>query len=164
MARNSLFPAVGNAAAKPPPRQANQARWPAGGARIRAISLYFPVDQGIGAQRRVRAGLPAPPTSLLWQRLPARTRVQPEKSPRFRGVLAVKPSLIRTGDCGFRAWKTAQPVFFSVAKLGGSVSLPIRLSEGRGSADPRLRMMQALSRVSPLGRSSERVYSWGPVK
>ena len=51
-------------------------------------SLYFLADQGIGAQRRVRAGLPSPPTSLLLQRLPARTRAQPEKSPRFRGVLA----------------------------------------------------------------------------
>ena len=51
----------------------------------------------------------------------------PEKSPRFRGVLAVEPSRIRTGDCGFRAGKTPRPVFVSVAELGGSVSPPIRL-------------------------------------
>ncbi len=51
---------------------------------------------------RVRILL-APPFSLLLQRLPARTPAQPEKSPRFRGVLAVEPWCIRTGDCGFRA-------------------------------------------------------------
>jgi hypothetical protein len=56
------------------------------------------------------------------QRLPARTREQPEKSPRFRAVLGVKPARIRTGDGGFRAGKTQGPVFVSVARLGGSVS------------------------------------------
>ncbi len=51
----------------------------------------------------------SPPLSLPLQRLPARTRAQPEKSPRFRGVLAVKPSRIRTGDCEFRAQKSRGP-------------------------------------------------------
>jgi hypothetical protein len=37
----------------------------------------------------------------------------------------------RTGDCGFRARKTPQPVFVSVAKLAGSDSLSIRPREGR---------------------------------
>jgi hypothetical protein len=62
----------------------------------------------------------------LLRRLPARTRAQPEKSPRFRGVLAGKASHIRTGDGGLRAGKRAQPLFFSVADLGGSVSPAIR--------------------------------------
>ena len=42
-------------------------------------------------------------------------------SPRFRGVLAVESSRIRTGDCGFWAWKTARPLLVSVGELGGSV-------------------------------------------
>ena len=45
----------------------------------------------------------SPPPSLLLQRLRARIQEQPEKFPRFRGVLAVEPWCIRTGDCGFRA-------------------------------------------------------------
>jgi len=61
------------------------------------------------------------------RRFPARTRAQPEKSPRFRGVLAVGLSRIRTGDGGFGASKAQQPTFFSVGKLGGSDSLQIRL-------------------------------------
>ncbi len=72
-------------------------------ARYRRKSLYFPCRSGIWPQRRVRYRLVPPPLSLLLQRLPARTRAQPEKSPRFRGVLAVKPWCIRTGDCGLRA-------------------------------------------------------------
>jgi len=95
--------------------------------QFRRISLYFPCRSGKRQQRRVRSRLPPPPFSLRVQRLPVRTPAQPEKSPRFRGVLAAKPSRIRTGDCGFRARKTAPPVFISVAKLGGSVSPPIRL-------------------------------------
>ena len=65
-------------------------------------------------------------SSLCVRRRPARTPAHPETSPRFRGVLAVDPSRIRTGDCGLRAGKTAWPVFISVGKLAGSVSLPIR--------------------------------------
>ncbi len=79
---------------------------------------------------RVRISL-APPFSLRVRRLPARSWAQSEKSPRFRGVLAVKPARIRTGDCGFRASMTPLPAFFSVAKLGGSDSLEIRLAESR---------------------------------
>ena len=49
------------------------------------------------------------------------------KNPAIPRGLGRQPSRIRTGDCGFRARKTPRPVFVSVAKLGGSVSLPIRL-------------------------------------
>jgi hypothetical protein len=45
---------------------------------------------------------------------------------------------IRTGDCGFRDSKAPQSVFVSVAELGGSVSLPIRLS-GRFRRGPKER-------------------------
>ncbi len=76
---------------------------------------------------RVRIRL-APPFSLLLQRLPARTRAQPEKSRRFRGVLAVEPSRIRTVDCRFRAQTRPRTAFVSVANLGGSDSLSIRLA------------------------------------
>ncbi len=57
---------------------------------------------------------------------PRATPAEPEKSQRFRGVLAARLLRIRTGDCGFRAGKTAWPVFVSVGNLVGSVSLPIR--------------------------------------
>ncbi len=95
--------------------------------QFRRISLYFPCRSGKRQQRRVRSRLPPPPSSLPLQRLPTRTRAQPEKSPRFRGVLAARLSRIRTGDCGVKAWKPLRPVFVSVGKLVGSVSLPIRL-------------------------------------
>ena len=74
-------------------------------------------------QRLVRTRLRPPPFGLGLQRLRARTREQSEKTPRFRGVLAVKPSRIRTGDGGFASSKAQQPAFFSVAELGGSDSL-----------------------------------------
>ncbi len=54
-------------------------------------------------------------------------RIQHEKFPRFRGVLAVGLSRTRTGDRGFGASKAQQPAFFSVGKLDGSDSLQIRL-------------------------------------
>ena len=71
---------------------------------------------------------PSPPLSLRLRRLPVRISAQAEKSPRFRGVLGVRPSRIRTGDCGFRAANTLQPVSVSVAEFGGSDSLEIRLA------------------------------------
>ena len=40
---------------------------------------------------------------------PRATPAEPEKSQRFRGVLAARLLRIRTGDCGFRAGKTAWP-------------------------------------------------------
>ncbi len=95
--------------------------------QFRRISLYFPCRSGKRQQRRVRSRLHPPPFSLRVRRRPARTPAQPEKSPRFRGVLAVEPSCIRTRDCGLRAWKTPRPAFVSVASLGGSDSPPIRL-------------------------------------
>lgn len=100
-------------------------------AGLQINSLYFPRRSGISVRRRVRTILPAPPFSLVLQRLRARIRIQPEKTPRFRGVLAIKPWPTRTGDGGFRAQKAQRPAFISVAKLGGSGSLLIRLGEGR---------------------------------
>jgi hypothetical protein len=44
-------------------------------------------------------------------------------------------SSIRTGDGGVGALKAQWPAFISVAKLGGSDSLSIRLNEGLGSAN-----------------------------
>jgi len=69
---------------------------------------------------------PAPPFVLPSQRLGAHTGEQSEKFARFRGVLGVGLSRIRTGDAGFGAWTPLQPAFFSVGKLGGSDSLQIR--------------------------------------
>ncbi len=87
-------------------------------------------------QRVLRVRIPlSPPPSLLLQRLSARGQEEPLKIPRFRGVLAVGPWCIRTGDCGFRAWTAPLSVFFSVAKLGGSDSPSIRPGDGRGSAE-----------------------------
>ena len=149
---NSLFPKSGNTPGGP--RKATKSRKQP--RRGLLISVYFPSKSGIFAQRRVRYRLHAPPFSLPLRRFPARTRAQPEKSPRFRGVLAAKPSRIRTGDFGFRAWKTPHPAFFSVAKLGGSDPLSIRPSEGLGSADQyckyefhSLRGVQQFSSPSP---------------
>jgi hypothetical protein len=79
------------------------------------------------------AGVPSP--SVL-QRLPARTPAEPEKSPRFRGVLAARPSRVRTGGCGFRAWEAPRPVFVSVGQSAGSVSLLIRLLRGPPVNEP----------------------------
>ena len=115
---NSLFPNVGNSPARTS-SGAGSETLASPEAGIWTTSLHFPCRSGISVQRRVRDRLRPPPLSLLLQRLPARTRVQPEKSPRFRGVLAVKLWRIRTGDCGFRAQKTPPPAFVSVAKLGG---------------------------------------------
>jgi hypothetical protein len=64
------------------------------------------------------------------QRLCAFIQEQIGKFPRFRGVLAVGLSRIRTGDGRFATSKAQQPEFFSVGKLGGSDSLQIRLSDG----------------------------------
>jgi len=114
--------------------------------RYRRDSLYFPCRSGIWPQRRVRYRLVPPPFSLRVQRLPARTGAQPEKSPRFRGVLAVEPSRIRTGDCGFWAGKTPRPVFVSVAKLGGSVSLRTRVPRARTRMFPVYRAEREVSR------------------
>ncbi len=55
------------------------------------VPCIFPADQGFRQKRRVRDRLHAPPLSLLLQRLPARTRAQPEKSPRFRGSWPSSP-------------------------------------------------------------------------
>ena len=89
----------------------------------------------------------SPPFSLPVQRLPARTPAQPEKSPRFRGVLAVEPWRFRTGDCGFRAGKTARPVFVSVAELGGSVSPPTRPGRLLALCRPLLRKQFMAQRI-----------------
>jgi hypothetical protein len=53
--------------------------------------------------------------------------------PAIPRVLAVPLWRIRTGDCGVRPWRVPRSAFVSVAKFGGSDSLPIRLSEGRRS-------------------------------
>ena len=71
----------------------------------------------------------SPPFSPSLQRLIAQSARQRQKFPRVRGVLAVEASCVRTGDGGFRAWKTPRPAFVSAAKSGGSDSLQIRLSE-----------------------------------
>jgi len=95
--------------------------------RIRPRSLYFPGVSGNPPQRRVRSSLHPPPPSLLLQRLPAGARAGREKSPRLRGVLGVETWRSRTGDGGLRGWKRRRTAFVSVARLGGSDSLWIRL-------------------------------------
>lgn len=62
---------------------------------VRRIPCIFPADQGFRPKRRVRRGLPSPPSSLRVHRLPARTAALPENSRRFRGVLAVGPKRSR---------------------------------------------------------------------
>jgi hypothetical protein len=42
------------------------------------------------------------------------------------------PWCIRTGDCGFRGWKTLRLAFISVGKFGGSALLSTRLSGIKG--------------------------------
>ena len=60
--------------------------------------------------------------------------------PAIPRALAVEGWRIRTGDCGFRAWKAPQLVFVSAARLGGSDSLQVRPSEGRRRTDPYIGM------------------------
>ncbi len=99
----------------------------------------------------------SPPCSLRLQRLRARIWQQPEKFPRFRGVLAGSPFCFRTRDRRFRAQKTPPPACFSVAKLPGSVSLAIRLGEGSMDVPP-------LSGNETGRRSGVRASDWnGPT-
>jgi hypothetical protein len=93
--------------------------------------IVGPIDFAV--QRRVRERLHpppfaagAPPFGLLLRRLCAGAQAQSEKTPRFRGVLAVEPWPTRTGDCGFEVWTMPQCAFVSVARPGGSDSLLIR--------------------------------------
>ncbi len=60
------------------------------------------------------------------QRLRVRTRARPEKTPRFRGVLAKVAPRKRTGDAGFVTSIAKRQAFISVGKFGGSDSLLIR--------------------------------------
>ncbi len=53
-----------------------------------------------------------------------------QKNTRFRGVLGDRLWRMRTGDGEFRAQMTPRRPSISVAKLSGSLSLSIRLSEG----------------------------------
>ncbi len=126
LAEISLFPNVGNSPARTS-SGAGSETLASPEAGIWTTSLHFPSRSGIFVQRRVRYRLVPPPFSLLLQRFSARTRAQPEKSPRIRGVLADQPSRNRTGDGGFGASKAQHPGFFSVGKLAGSDSLQTRL-------------------------------------
>jgi len=87
--------------------------------RIPRNSLYPPCPTG---RDGFAPELPAPPCSLRLQRLGGRYQRQPEKFPRFRGVLAGAPFPFRTRDRGFRTWNVLRPAWFSVARFGGSVS------------------------------------------
>ncbi len=79
-----------------------------------------------------------PPSQALASRLAQiglahqRSTVAPQEPAKNAGSWWSRPgpSRIRTGNCGFRAQMTLRLAFVSVAKFGGSVSLPIRLSEG----------------------------------
>jgi hypothetical protein len=71
------------------------------------------------------------------------------KIPRFRGVLAVEVARIRTGDGGFRAQDTPQPVFFSAAKLGGSGSHNRFLDAARTSVDVNIAGCGFIRRAGP---------------
>jgi hypothetical protein len=62
--------------------------------------------------------------------------------------LADQPSGYRTGDGGFGASKAQQRAFFSVGKLGGSLSFSIRPKEQWDSADP-YREFEFLGREVP---------------
>ena len=118
-------PAIREHAGRNPEKRPNHGSSLAGVSQFRCISLHLPSKSGICAQRRVRYRLHAPPFSLQLQRFRAHTREWPQKFARFRGVLAVGLSRIRTGDAGFEAAKAQQSPFFSVAKFGGSDSLLI---------------------------------------
>ncbi len=83
---------------------------------------------------RVRILL-APPASLRLQRLCTRYPRPSQKLPRFRGVLGEGHSRIRTGDGEFRADSGQLVAFISVAKFGGSDSLPIRPTGNTGGSN-----------------------------
>ncbi len=108
---------------------------PAGESDIGEFPCSFPVDQGFGLQRRVRSRLPAPPFSPRLQRLCTRYPRPSQKLPRFRGVLGEGHSRIRTGDGKFRADSGQLVAFISVAKFGGSDSLPIRPTGNTGGSN-----------------------------
>jgi hypothetical protein len=84
----SLFPNLGNTPARASKNGPDWRRWLRSKPRRGRSSLYFPDRSGISGRRRVRDRLRPPPFSPRVRRLPARSRAQPEKSPRFRGVLA----------------------------------------------------------------------------
>ncbi len=91
---------------------------------IKRIPCTFPAEQGF----RHRDEFAIDSThrhSVCGCRDSPRAPATPEKSPRFRGVLAVESSRIRTGDCGLLAGTAPRPAFVSVARLGGSLWLPI---------------------------------------
>ena len=137
-AGNSLLPNLGNSPSRSPTRGRMRETGPTGKPRTRRISLYFPCRSGISVERQARSRLPPPPFGRRGRRLSARTRAQAEKSPRFRGVLAVEPSQIRTGDCRCRGRMMPDAVFIHVAKFGGSDSLPVRLPKVRIQFSPWL--------------------------
>jgi hypothetical protein len=114
-------------------------------------TLFFYVAKPGGSdslqirQTVVRVRIPlSPPSSLPSQRLRAHSREQSEKTPRFRGVLAVEPSRIRTGDGEFGASNAQECRLFSVAKLGGPDSLSTRLGVQSAAAD-----QQQLASIDP---------------
>jgi hypothetical protein len=57
------------------------------------------------------------------------------KLPRIRGVLGEGHSRIRTGDAEFRTDSGQLVAFISVAKFGGSDSLPIRPTGNTGGSN-----------------------------
>jgi hypothetical protein len=98
------------------------------------------------------------------QRLRARTREQTEKFARFRGVLAVGLSRIRTGDGGFRVRMTPQPVYFSVAMLSGSDSLSIRPSQRKNFRDPSREFEFSAVIFPPVFGLARRMTQWSRLK
>ena len=88
--------------------------------QISRISLYFPYVSGNRRQRLVRLRLPPPPLSLRLPRLSPDIRIEIEKIPRFRRVLAIRLFRFRTGDGGFGGQSAPLCGFISVAHSGGS--------------------------------------------
>ena len=105
------------------------------GARFPRNSLHFPCISGNWPRRRVRYRLRPPPFSQRDAETSRAHRGLAREIPAIPRALAVPLWRVRTGDCGLRAWKAPQSVLVSVAELGGSVSLSVRLSEGRRSTD-----------------------------
>ena len=78
---------------------------------------------------------PSPPLRLPERRLIASIERSTEKITRFRGVLAIRASRMRTGDGGFAVRFERSGALVSVAKLGGSLSLSMRLGEEQDSVE-----------------------------
>jgi len=124
---NSLFPKSGNTpGGAPKSDQITEAASP-GSPDFGVFPCIFPADQGFAPRDEFATDCTL--RHLVCRRRDFSVRARGgRENPAIPRSFGRGASRIRTGDCGFRAQRRPRPAFFSVAKLGGSDSLSIRLS------------------------------------